>query len=243
MKSKICFLILLFFASSALAQNWSRADRSSAGLAPLPEHHPEAIVQVYAARTVRWRGYFAVHTWIATKAKDAESYKTYHVIGFRLKRTGSAVVIEDDVPDRRWYGALPQLVTELRGSAAEKAIPSIESAAAEYPYHGEYTAWPGPNSNTFTSYILRRVPELGVELPPHAIGKDWLAERKFLGVTESKTGIQMSFFGLLGFTVGLAEGVEVNLLGLSFGVDVWRPALKIPLVGRIGFDDAPVFTD
>jgi hypothetical protein len=33
-----------------------------------------------------------------------------------------------------------------------------------------------------------------------------------------------------------AEGVEINLLGLNFGFDFLRPALKLPGVGRIGMD-------
>jgi hypothetical protein len=30
------------------------------------------------------------------------------------------------------------------------------------------------------------------------------------------------------------EGIEVNLLGLSLGVDPVRPALKLPTLGRLG---------
>jgi hypothetical protein len=30
------------------------------------------------------------------------------------------------------------------------------------------------------------------------------------------------------------EGLEVNLLGLTFGINPFDPALKLPLVGRIG---------
>jgi hypothetical protein len=41
----------------------------------------------------------------------------------------------------------------------------------------------------------------------------------------------------LGFSLGLAEGIEVNLLGLNFGVDFWTPALKLPSLGRVGFAD------
>ena len=36
----------------------------------------------------------------------------------------------------------------------------------------------------------------------------------------------------------IKEGIEVNLLGLVFGVDVLRPALKLPFFGRIGMKDA-----
>jgi hypothetical protein len=44
--------------------NWQTADRSSAGLLPIASEHPDALIRVFAARTVRWRGIFAVHTWI-----------------------------------------------------------------------------------------------------------------------------------------------------------------------------------
>lgn len=232
-------LIVLNF--SCAHQDWRTADRSSAGIAPLPKDEPRAVVQVYAARTINWRGYFAVHSWMAVKNKNADHYTTYHVIGFRIKSTGSAVVIQDDIPDRKWYGATPYLVSEIRGEKAESAIPKIQAAALSYPYTTHYRAWPGPNSNTFISYILRKVPEIGVELPPHAIGKDWINEADFFGMSESGTGVQISVYGLLGLTLGLAEGIEFNLLGMSFGLDFWRPALKLPFIGRVGVDDDRVF--
>lgn len=234
-------LLLCLLTSSCAHGDWRTADRSSAGLAPDPKDENRAVVQVYAARTVRWRGYFAVHSWIATKEAHADHYMTYHVMGFRLRRTGSVIVAEPDIPDRRWFGAEPILIQDLRGPAAEAAIPKIQNAVNTYPYPAKYRTWPGPNSNTFISHILRRVPELGVELPPHAIGKDWIDEGALFGFSESGTGVQISVLGALGFTAGLAEGVEINLLGLSFGIDIWRPALKLPLVGRVGFRDAPVF--
>jgi Protein of unknown function (DUF3750) len=238
------YLFLFLFAIFNFAcahQDWRTADHSSVGIAPLPKDEPRAIVQVYAARAFNWRGYFAVHSWIAIKNKNADHYTTYHVIGFRIKSTGSAVVIKDDLPDRKWYGAVPYLVTELRGEKAELAIPKIQAAALSYPYPTHYRAWPGPNSNTFVSYIIRRVPEIGVELPPHAIGKDWIDDGDLFGLSESGTGMQMSVYGVLGFTLGLAEGIELNILGMSFGVDLWRPALKLPFIGRVGVDDDRVF--
>jgi hypothetical protein len=245
-----CASVLLFAGLLALApargqaQDWRFADNSSAGLAPLPDDEPRAVVQVYAARTVRWRGYFAVHSWIATKPENGTRWTTYHVLGWRLFRGGAgAVAVEEGVPDRRWYGAEPMLIDEVRGPRAAAAIPKIVAAVESYPYPDFYRAWPGPNSNTFISHILRNVPELGVELPPLAIGKDWLAITRPVAFTESGTGVQFSLLGVLGLTVGLAEGVEINLLGLTFGVDFARPALKLPLVGRLGMKDSPVFSE
>jgi hypothetical protein len=47
-------------------------------------------------------------------------------------------------------------------------------------------------------------------------------------------GGQLSLWGLLGALVGWEEGLEVHVLGLTLGVDVKDPALKLPLVGRVG---------
>lgn len=238
------FLIFSFLLVSACTHSdWRTADRSSVGIAPDPNLVREAVVQVYAARAVRWRGVFAVHTWIATKEEGANHYITYHVMGFRIKNTGSAVVIGEEIPDRRWFGADVDLIDDIRGEIAGRAIPKIKAAAQNYPYQAFYRAWPGPNSNTFISHIIRQVPELGVELPPHAIGKDWINEGSLVGWTESGTGAQLSVFGAFGFILGLAEGVEFNILGLSFGLDLWRPALKLPFIGRLGFKDEPVFNN
>ena len=39
---------------------------------------------------------------------------------------------------------------------------------------------------------------------------------------------------MAGITLARREGVEINLLGLCFGVDFLRPALKLPGIDRIG---------
>lgn len=195
-------------------------------------------MQVYAARAINWRGWFAVHTWISTKERNADHYTVYQVMGWQLRRTGSSVMINEDIPDRYWYGAEPQLIDDVRGAAAELAIPKIKEAAASYAYAGTYSVWPGPNSNTFISHIIRNVPELKVELPPHAIGRDWIGQGDIFGPSESGTGYQVSLLGALGATIGKAEGLEVNILGLTFGADLLRPALKLPFIGRVGMSDA-----
>jgi len=232
--------LAVLLASCASARDWRTADRSSANIAPKPAAERRAVVQVYAARTIRWRGYFAVHTWVALKDKDAASYEVLQVVGWRLRRGLSPVSIEPGEPDRRWYGAEPSLICDLRGDKAESAIAEIRRAAAEYPYRAGYRTWPGPNSNTFTSHLLRSAPELGVDLPPTAIGRDWLVRGRPLARSESGTGVQFSLFGLLGFTVGLRDGIEVQVLGLAFGVDFLRPALKLPMIGRVGMRVAPL---
>jgi hypothetical protein len=111
-------------------------------------------------------------------------------------------------------------------------------AAKSYPYPDEYNAWPGPNSNTFTAWITREVPELRADLPPTAIGKDYLGDSVF-AAAPSGSGVQFSVVGVLGVTASTVEGFELNLLGLTFGLDPWPPAIKLPLVGRLGAAPAP----
>jgi hypothetical protein len=41
---------------------------------------------------------------------------------------------------------------------------------------------------------------------------------------------------VLGVKLGWVEGIEVNVLGLVAGLDLRRPAVKLPGFGRIGFE-------
>ena len=214
--------------------DWRTASRAPVGLAPDPVLTREAVVQVYAARAARWRGYFGVHTWIAVKATDAPAWRVYEVTGWRLRRSSTSVVQSERPPDGRWFGAAPRLVADVRGPRVDGLIERIEAAVAAYPYAGEYRVWPGPNSNTFTAWVLRQVPELRADLPPTAIGKDYLGSG-LAARAVSGTGLQLGAAGVLGVTLALEEGIELNLLGATFGVDPNDLALKLPIAGRLGF--------
>jgi len=231
-------LTYLGVSGQAGAQNWRNAPEQSAGLAPNPTTTSEAVVQVYAARAVRWRGYFGVHTWIAVKATNATEFTVHEVMGFRLQRTGTSLVERNRAADGYWYGHRPELLTDVRGPGVDEIIKRIEDAIARYPYAKTYRAWPGPNSNTFTAFIAREVPELRLDLPPTAIGKDYLGISP-VRKTPSGTGAQLNVFGVAGVAAGLEEGLELNLLGLTFGVDPKSLSIKLPLLGRLGPRGAP----
>ena len=240
--SLLFFVILLLFGpflvlvscSVKLNTPWYSASRASAELAPAPQFTPEAVVQVYAARAVRWRGLFSVHMWIAVKPENASRYRIYQVLGWRAYRGRSVVATSTDIPDRFWYGSKPKLFADLRGQAAAKVIPQIEEAVASYPYFNQYRIWPGPNSNTFIAHVAREVPALELVMPANAIGKDYLQGTLF-AKTPSGTGYLFSLLGLLGASIGFKEGIEVNILGLTYGFDFLGPALKLPGIGRIGW--------
>ena len=145
------------------------------------------------------------------------------------------MVIQRDIPDRLWYDAVPELLVDVRGEGVDELIKKIDKAAKTYPYRNTYSVWPGPNSNTFIAWIGRIVPELRLDLPPTAIGKDWLGKTKFFSSTPSGTGYQFSVLGLFGILIGVEEGVEINVLGLNFGIDVLSMSLRLPGIGRLGF--------
>jgi hypothetical protein len=224
---------LLAIVAVSAEGDWRAASRAPVGLAPDPATTPEAVVQVYGARALRWRGYFGVHTWVAVKPGGAPAYTVYEVIGWRLRWSDSALVVHQRAPDGRWFGNEPELLAERRGEGVDALIERIARATREYPYAGEYRLWPGPNSNTFTAWIARAVPELELDLPPTAIGKDFLGDR-VVGRAPSGSGVQLSLYGMLGVLVSDIEGLEVNVLGLTFGLNPFAPALKLPIVGRLG---------
>ena len=230
---RLLALLLIFSFENASAQDWRTASKEPVGLAPDPATTPEAVVQVYGARTWGWRGNFGVHTWVAVKPAKAAAYTVYEVIGWRLRWSDTVVAIHNRTADARWYGNEPELYSDKRGAEAEKLIPRIDAAARSYPHAKEYTAWPGPNSNTFVAWITRAVPELGADLPPTAIGKDYISDGLF-GSAPSGRGVQVSLGGLFALTASGVEGLELNLLGLTFGINPFDPALKLPLLGRLG---------
>jgi Protein of unknown function (DUF3750) len=201
------------------------------GLAPDPAQTHEAVVQVYGARTLGVKGLFGVHTWVAVKASNAPAWTVYEVIGWRLRWSDSAVVIRERQPDAPWFGSKVELYADKRGAGVDDLIRRIDAAARSYPYAKTYTLWPGPNSNTFVAWIARAVPELEVDLPATAVGKDYLGA-SLVGRAPSGSGYELSLAGLLGVAASRVDGLEINVLGLNFGVS--GSGLKLPLVGRIG---------
>lgn len=236
----IAFLILFaaplavaaaLHALDAETANWRTADRSSAGLLKPALVSQDAAIRVFAARTVRWKGAFATHCWIVLKPKGAAAWTRYDYTAW-----GEPIRINGFVPDGRWFGKIPEVVFAADGEAAERAIPKLKAAIEAYRYaeNGDYRAWPGPNSNTFVAAVLAAAPELGARLPTTAVGKDFPYAGDWLSLTPSRTGVSFTLGGYGGLTLGWREGLEVNLLGAVFGVDLRRPAIHLPGLGRFG---------
>lgn len=171
------FLVAMILSACSSNQDWRSASREPAGIAPDPAMTPEAVLQVYGADAWGWRGWFAIHTWVAAKRTGEDSYTVYDVVGWRAYRGAPVVRIARDAPDRHWFGAPPRLLKEHRGPGVDALIDAVDRAARAYPWPNEYRVFPGPNSNTFVAWIGLQVPQLGLELPFSAIGSGFADSR------------------------------------------------------------------
>lgn len=170
-------LLCLFSLMSCSNDGWRTASRESANLAPDPSTTQEAVLQVYGADAWSWRGWFAIHTWVAAKRSGENFYRIYDVIGWRANRNQSVMNIYQDLPDRFWFGAKPKIFADLRGEGVDELIDKVTAAAHSYPWQNTYKVFPGPNSNTFVAWIGQEVPELALDLPFTAIGKGYLSHQ------------------------------------------------------------------
>jgi hypothetical protein len=173
----------------------------------------------------------ARHAWIVANAAKGEPLLRYELMGDAFKTTTGRPFDYFGEGDVALHGL-------LEGDRAEVStmIACLDLETPRYnEEHPTYFPIPGPNSNTYVDQMLKRC-HIPVELPATAIGKDY---RGVLGasVTSGGTGIQFSSW-LGGAKVGIKEGVEIHVLGVAIGVDLWPPALIVPVnPGRIGFDD------
>jgi len=167
-----CFVAFVIAGCSS-GRDWRTASREPAGIAPDPLLTNEAVVQVYGADAWSWRGWFAIHTWIATKRTGETSYRVYDVVGWRGYGGQPVMQIARDIPDRYWFGEKPVVLKEHRGAGVDALIDAVDRAARAYPWKTTYRAFPGPNSNTFIGWIARQVPELELDLPLSAIGSGY----------------------------------------------------------------------
>jgi hypothetical protein len=226
-----------FYAFDNGPRSWRNADWSSTGMLPPAADFTPARVIIFTGEAGAWKGIFSVHSWAVLKRTNEKRWTRYDVVGW-----GEPVRRNNWPVDGLWYGNKPVMLADITGPEAEKLIPRIEKTVSAYDYAqiGDYRIWPGPNSNSFIAAILRTVPELGVMLPPNAVGRDF-RYGLYAGLTDSGTGWEINLHGYAGIKVGWIEGIEVNLLGLVAGLDLRHPGLKLPGYGRIGIE-SPVAT-
>ena len=96
------------------------------------------------------------------------------MVGWRGNRGQPVLRIAQDAPDRFWFGEKPKIIKEHRGAGVDDLIDAVDDAARAYPWKTTYKVFPGPNSNTFTAWVGKQVPELELKLPFSAIGSGYV---------------------------------------------------------------------
>jgi hypothetical protein len=135
-------------------------------------------------------------------------------------------------PDKHWFGAWPEIVLDRRGAGVDEIIGQMRAAVANYPLSEYLPSLPRPQQQYLPRAHRPAGPRAEIPLPSNAVGKDFLPGGGLFAAAPSGSGFQVSLYGLIGILLAAREGLEVNLLGLSFGVGPVRPALKLPALGR-----------
>jgi len=196
---------------------------------PRPLVAPSNDVSTILVLTTRLEGpfrKFARHSYLAVRPQGVTPWTIWECCS-----PGSHTRDDPFVPS---FGDEVILHGVIRGERADAAIPCIAAATERYG-RPSYVFYPGPNSNTYVDAVLRAC-GLHVDLPATAVGKDW---RGWVGAswTSGGTGVQLET-PLVGLAVGLGEGIVLHVFSLSIGVDLWPPAIILPVGGgRFGFAD------
>lgn len=171
----------------------------------------------------------ARHGWIIVHVPGENDFHRFELLG-----SGGHSHTSD--PFSYFGDAKIALHALIDTSRASEMVSCLDKETTRYnDDHPDYWPIPGPNSNTFVDTLMRRC-DIHVDLPTTAIGKDY---RGPIGISQTSggTGVQLESW-VVGLRIGLKEGVELHFLSLGFGVDVWPPAILVPVnPGRIGFAD------
>ncbi|MCX6822735.1 MAG: DUF3750 domain-containing protein [candidate division SR1 bacterium] len=128
---------------------------------------------------------FAIHPWIITVTPDNTIHK-YQVhstqdtknidLGF-IHVDGQAPLEGDSIfgwtSHPRYVGKILYKISGKEHSQAHKMVEFVHNTISAYPHKNRYRYFPGPNSNTFVQRFLNKFPELHVQLPWNAFGKNY----------------------------------------------------------------------
>ena len=174
-RSLVLMLVLFVVSACSSGSDWRDASREPAGIAPDPATTREAVLQVYGADAWGWRGWFAIHTWVAAKRTGEDAYTVYDVVGWRAYRGTSVVRIARDAPDRHWYGARPQLIREHRGEGVDALIDAVDrgrtrvsvvtGSTGRFRVPTAIPSWPGSDGRFRSSASNSPLPPSAADTP------------------------------------------------------------------------------
>jgi hypothetical protein len=119
-------------------------------------------------------GIIAVHLWFTVADPRSGRYDRWEV--WQTPNAGGMscghLHCNLQAPDGGVGGGATRIGAEWTGEDALNICSVLSRAAEEYPYRDHYCAWPGPNSNTFAAWVLRRA-GVTFHVPWRAHGKNY----------------------------------------------------------------------
>ena len=126
-------------------------------------------------------GFLALHTWLVTVRADGEIHRWEVWAQSDCCETSWGHLHCDLFLPYQGIGILPsflsqsgcwssQLVAVENSSIAGEMITFLEQSVDRYPFQNRYRYLPGPNSNTFVSWVLNNFPNSCLQMPRRAIG-------------------------------------------------------------------------
>lgn len=202
--------------------------------ATLPSELPEDVDYAVLCKSARlpgwmpWYSQFAEHGWY--DVYDGETWTRVEILGRRSGVILREIEAAEAFSDVRFHDREVHVLACYTGEAAREMVPQLIERAPAFPHANGYAPWPGPNSNTFVEWLSHQVPGLWIEQYGTALGKDypmngWVTA----GVTTTRTGLELET-PYAGVQAGLTEGIELHLIGLTLGVDLWPPQVKLPFL-------------
>ncbi len=219
----------------ALAALAALATCASCVVLARPVEVPEGDAPAVLLLTTRLGGpmkRIARHPWLALRGAGEPEWEKWEVLAGGHDTVQRHTSSQPLAPA---FGDGVRLHGVWRGGEAQRMIDCVRREGPRYPDRYTYWVWPGPNSNTFIDWVMRRC-GIHANLPSTSVGKD---HRGWVGAswTTGGTGFQIET-PLVGFRLGLTEGIAIHLFGLELGVDLWPPAIILPVgEGRLGFAD------
>jgi hypothetical protein len=193
---------------------------------PRVDRPSRPVVQLVRATLPQPITFLAVHYWFNAFDPRARTWQRWEVREAAQLNATSWGHIHRDLQEP-WDdvgGGAAVVEAEWLDDDASRLLATLQHPE-QYPDRDTYRYWPGPNSNTYAAWVLRES-NVAFDLGPLGVGKDW---RGWIGggITTTRTGLHFST-PLLGLKLGVVEGIEIELLALTFGFAFLRPTLKTP---------------
>ncbi|MDP0490026.1 MAG: DUF3750 domain-containing protein [Verrucomicrobiota bacterium JB023] len=194
--------------------------------AVIHENATVVVKDVQIPSSMPWYSRFAKHTFIDYRDAPGQPWHRLEIVNKNSGIDHGPISAAQAHSPRRW-GERVRILKQVREETPNTSQ-DIRAFAARYDA-SVYRAWPGPNSNTFAEELLRSSKGIAAVIDHNAIGKE---HDFYFGPTAGGTGLEIQT-PLLGTALGLREGVELNLIGLTFRVSFWPPSLQLPFLPAV----------